>query len=76
MRRTTIMASDELLERLRAIAREERRSLADVIREGLEWRASKRPPRPRFIGAGAASEPPFDTARQAADAPFSPRSWR
>jgi hypothetical protein len=70
------MASDELLERLRAIARRERRPLAEVIREGLEWRARQRPPRLRFIGAGASDAPPHDAARRSDEAPYEPRSWR
>jgi len=51
MTRTTIMADDALLDRLRAIAREEGVSLAEVIRQGLEWRAKLRRRPPSFIGA-------------------------
>ncbi len=51
MTRTTIMADDALLDRLRAIAYEEGVSLAEVIRQGLEWRARLRGRPPSFIGA-------------------------
>lgn len=47
------MADDELLERLRAIARDEGVSLAEVIREGMELRAQRTRPAPTFIGAFA-----------------------
>ena len=53
MSRTTIMAPDELLDQLRAIAAEEGVSLGEVIREGLEWRAKTRRRVPSFIGAFA-----------------------
>lgn len=51
MSRTTIMASDELLEQLREIARTEGVSLGEVIRQGLEWRARTRRRLPSFVGA-------------------------
>lgn len=76
MRRTTIMAPEDLIERLQAIAREEHVSLAEIIRQGLEWRASRPGKTPRFIGAGRSTEPPYDMARQAGDIDYSPRSWR
>jgi hypothetical protein len=75
MKRTTIMADEELLERLREVARRERVPLARVIREGLEWRARQEAIGPGFIGAGASS-PPHDTAPRASEAPYEPRSWR
>lgn len=50
MSRTTIMADDALLDQLRAIADEEGISLGEVIRQGLEWRASTRRRVPSFIG--------------------------
>jgi hypothetical protein len=75
MKRTTIVASEELLDRLRAIARDEDTSLADIVRQGLEWRASHPGKRLRFIGAGRSQEP-HDTARQAGDMDYKPNSWR
>ena len=70
------MANDELLEELRQIARREGVSLAQVIREGLEWRARRPRARPKFIASGVSAEPPFDTAERSADMQFEPRSWR
>ncbi len=51
MTRTSIVADDALLDRLRAIADAEQKSLGAVIREGLELRASQS--RPSWIGAFA-----------------------
>lgn len=65
MSRTTIMADDDLLDELRAIARREQVSLAEVIRQGLEWRARTRRRAPSFIGAFASGEGPHDTAARA-----------
>ena len=53
-------------------------------REGVEkaleaWRATREaePRRTlRFIGAGASTEPPADTARRAGELDYEPRSWR
>jgi predicted transcriptional regulator len=53
MRRTTIMADDALLDRLREIAAREDKSLATVIREGLELRVRRDRPPLTFIGAFA-----------------------
>lgn len=75
MKRTTIVAPEELLERLRALAREEDTSLADIIRQGLEWRASHTGKKLRLIGAGQSQEP-HDTARRAGDIDYTPQSWR
>ena len=70
------MADEGLLERLRDIAHRDRISLAEVIRQGLELRAAQQPRRPRFIGAGAAEEPPYDMSERAGELEFEPRSWR
>ena len=51
MTRTTIVADDALLDRLRAIAAAEQKSLGAVIREGLELRAERS--RPTWVGAFA-----------------------
>jgi Arc/MetJ-type ribon-helix-helix transcriptional regulator len=74
MPRTTIVASEELLERLRRIAAERRTSMAEVIREALEEKAQSYRPRPRSLGIGASGR--RDTARRAADERPVPRSWR
>jgi predicted transcriptional regulator len=76
MKRTTIMAEDELLDRLRAIARREHVSLAQVIREALELRASQPARRLNLIGAGESTGEPRDMGRQSGEMTFEPRSWR
>jgi hypothetical protein len=62
MTRTTIMAPDDLLDELRAIAKEEGVSLGEVMRQGLELRARSRRRRLRFIGAVASGDGPHETA--------------
>lgn len=74
VKRTTIMASDDLLNRLRLIARQEGVSLAEVIRQGLELRASQRR-RPLFIGAVRTGQP-TSIADEAEDLAPQARPWR
>lgn len=62
MVRTTIMADGELMNQLRAIARDEGLSLGEVMRQGLEWRASTRRRVPSFIGAASFGDPNDDAA--------------
>ena len=76
MKRTTIVAPEELLERVRAVAREEETSVADIVRQALEWRVSQPGRTFHFVGAGESSEPPHDTGRRAGDMSYQPRSWR
>lgn len=76
MKRTTIMADEDLLRRLREIARREHVSMAEVIRQGLELRAGQGRPRFSFIGSGASTEPPFDTAARAGEIDYTPDEWR
>ena len=76
MNRTTIMADDELLARAREVARREGISLAELIRQGIELRVSRRRRPPSFIGALRTGDEPHDTARWSADAPYEPPSWR
>src|SRR5882724_7195162 len=64
MTRTTIMADEEVLARLRLIAKESGVSLAEVIREALEARAH-RSSSLTFIGSGRSSGR-RDTARKSA----------
>lgn len=75
VQRTTIVADERIMEQLREIARKERLSLAQVIRQALELRVKQQRPRPSFIGRGASTEPPFDTSERAADIIYQPRSW-
>jgi hypothetical protein len=76
MKRTTIMADKELLDRLQTIARQEGVSLATVVRQGLELRARQGHARPKSFGVSASSDPPYDTARRADDIDFTPDPWR
>jgi Ribbon-helix-helix protein, copG family len=76
MQRTTIMADDALLDRLRAIAREEGISLAEVIREGMELRAQRSRPGVTFIGVGRSGRRGHRTGESAGDTAFAPRAWR
>ncbi|MGH2363514.1 MAG: hypothetical protein ACRDGF_05210 [Chloroflexota bacterium] len=76
MKRTTIVAPEALLEALHAIAQSKHASLAEVIREGLEWRASQSTRALTFIGSGESTTPPFDIGARSGDAPFQPLSWR
>lgn len=76
MRRTTIMADDALLDRLRAIARDEGVSLAEVIREGMELRAQRGRPALTFVGSIATGKPGHRTAESVGDLAPSPRTWR
>jgi len=53
MRRTSIMAEPETLERLRALARERGVSFAEIAREALEAKAEEYRPRPGCVGIGS-----------------------
>lgn len=74
MRRTTVVASDELLERLRRVAAERGISMAELIREALEEALKRYRPRPRSLGIGASGH--TDTARRAGEERPEPRPWR
>jgi predicted transcriptional regulator len=74
MQRTTIVAPEELLERLRRVAAERQVSLAMLIREALEEKVENHRPKPRSLGIGASGR--ADTARRAGDERPVPRSWR
>ena len=74
MERTTIVAPEELLLRLRRIAAERNVSMASLIREALEDKVKSYRPRPRSIGIGASGY--TDTAHRAGEERAEPRSWR
>jgi hypothetical protein len=76
MQRTTIMADDSLLDRLRAIARDEGVSLAEVIREGMELRAQRSRPTVTFVGIGRSGRKGHRTSERGAQIEFQPRTWR
>jgi len=74
IRRTTIVAPDEILERLRSLAAERGVSLAAVIREALEEKAGRHRPKPQSLGMGASGY--TDTAQRSGDERPEPRPWR
>lgn len=74
MERTTISIPDDVLQRLRVIATEQRSSLARLVREALEEKVRNYRPRPRSLGIGASGK--TDTARRTAEERAEPRSWR
>ncbi len=77
MKRTTIMAPDDVLQQLRRIAVERRVSLATVIREALQKEAESNRPLPRSLGIGDSGY--TDTSERASnprDELFDPPSWR
>jgi hypothetical protein len=76
VKRITINVHEELLERLREVARREGLSLAAVIRQGLEWRVAQTGAPLRFVATGASSGRPDDVGRQAGEMPFEPVAWR
>lgn len=76
MKRTTIMADPETIERLREIARSEGRSLAEIVREALEDRARRPRPRLRFLGIAESTPGSGPTARESAEVRPEPRPWR
>jgi len=74
MQRTTIVAPDELLKRLRRMAAERGTSMAELIREALEDKVRGARPRSRSLGMGASGY--SDTAQRAGEERAVPRSWR
>ncbi len=73
MKRTTIMADEELLDDLRRIAREDGVPLAEVIRDALRIKAAQRKPRLKGKGAFRSGLPPVDWN---ADLAIEPPPWR
>lgn len=74
MKRTTIAAPDDVMDRLRAIAVQRNVSLATVIREALEEKAASQRPLPKSLGMGASGY--TDTARRTAEEGFVGEPWR
>jgi hypothetical protein len=74
MRRTTIVAPDYLIERLRLVASERGVSLATVIREALEKQADSYRPKPRSLGIGDSGR--TDIARRTTEESIEPEPWR
>lgn len=74
MERTTVMADSETLERLRALARDRGKSLAEVVREALDEKAKEYRPKPTFLGIASSGR--TNVAGTAATERVPPRSWR
>jgi metal-responsive CopG/Arc/MetJ family transcriptional regulator len=74
MERTTISLPEELLDRLRRIAADQRTSIAALVREALEEKVTAYRPKPRSLGVGASGH--RDTARRTSEERASTRSWR
>lgn len=69
------MADDEVVDRLRDVAREQRRSLGEIIREALQEKADRLAPSPRSLGHGA-SGGHGPAAASIGDIPIEPAPWR
>lgn len=74
MQRTTVVAPEDLLNRLRHQARDRGVSLATVIREALEAQAEKTRPVPRSLGMFDSGV--SDMSQRSAQERPEPRSWR
>lgn len=74
MARTTISLPDDLLKRLKLAALERGTSMAALIRETLEERASRQGPQPRSIGIAASGYK--DTSQLAGEERPIPGEWR
>jgi hypothetical protein len=74
MARTTITIDDETRRRLRRLAAERGVSMAALIREAIDEKASRLSPKPRSLGMGASGM--SDTARLTGEERPEPRSWR
>jgi len=74
MERTTIMADEAVVERLRALARDRGVSFAEVVREALDVKAAEYRPKPRGMGMFSSSTP--DGSEVASEGRIPPVSWR
>jgi metal-responsive CopG/Arc/MetJ family transcriptional regulator len=74
LQRTTIVAPEELLRRLRVVAAERGSSMAELIREALEEKVAQHRPKPKSLGVADSGF--TDTARRAGDERPMPRSVR
>jgi hypothetical protein len=74
MQRTTIVAPEELLQRLRQVAAERGTSMASLIREALEEKVHSYRPLPRSLGSGDSGR--TDISRRTGEERPEPRAWR
>jgi hypothetical protein len=74
MLRTSIVADDHVIARLKGLARERGVSFSQVVREALEEKASTYRPKPKSIGVFRSSR--TDIASTDATERVPPVSWR
>jgi hypothetical protein len=74
MSRTTIIADDHVIARLKSLARERGVSFSQVVREALEEKALTHRPKPKSIGVFRSSR--TDIASTDATERVPPVSWR
>jgi hypothetical protein len=74
MVRTTILADDETIERLKGLAADRGVPFSQVVREALEAKAAEYRPRPRSLGSGESRSTRRSAAKSSGRVP--PRSWR
>lgn len=74
MQRTTIMADEHTLERLRALARDRGVSFAEVTREALQEKADRYRPKPTSLGMFDSGR--SDGSRLASEGTPEPPPWR
>ncbi|HEX9823598.1 MAG TPA: CopG family transcriptional regulator [Actinomycetota bacterium] len=77
MTRTTIVADDHVIARLKAMARKRGISFSQLVREALEEKAREFRPKPKSIGVfSSGSSGRTDIASTDATERVPPRSWR
>ena len=74
LQRTTIVASEELLRRLRTVAAERGTSMAALVREALEEKVAQHRPKPKSLGIGDSGR--TDLSRRAGEEGIEPAPWR
>jgi predicted transcriptional regulator len=74
MRRTTVMADDLTLERLKSLARDRGVSLGQIIREALNEKAAQYRPKPHSVGIASSRRGRVSETTATERVP--PRSWR
>ncbi len=74
MKRTTILADEGTLDRLKRLAAERGVPFSEVVREALEEKAGEYRPKPRSLGAGQSRQSRTGTTSASKRVP--PRSWR
>ena len=72
-RRVTIVAPEDLLQRLRVVTAERGISMAELIREALEEKVAQHRPKPKSLGIGDSGR--TDISRRAGDERPVPRPF-